>query len=258
MKNPTRTFCALLVTLLLQFGGFGVAEASETAIERQIQKIKETYGVQVHYMYRPEEYFSSRWLKPPISARGEQLSNKEVKRLLPLIESFLSSYPKSVLDKNLENIYLLSELFFYGKSFGATNNKSSLYIKSMGERKGFTNSFLLSRMFSEFSSILMRNYEFPEKEWQKINPANFKYLGSGVEMLGTEGLYGQDNKLLSMGFIVKYSQSSMENDFNMVSDWLFSQPGLLNKLAKKHKKIRMKMELAVKFYKSIDEGFEFR
>ncbi len=70
---------------------------AETAIESQIRKIKQTYGVQVHYHYGADEYFPHKWRDAPISASGAPLSLKEVERLLPLIDTFLSSYPKTVI-----------------------------------------------------------------------------------------------------------------------------------------------------------------
>lgn len=257
MNNSRKLVFFLLISLWLQFNGYLALEASDRTIEKQIQNIKQKFNVQVHYLYSQKEYFPKGWLKAPISAEGGQLSYDEVKRILPLIQKALSAYPKPVLNKNLQNIYLLNKLNFYGKSFGATNSKTSLYIKSQGVAKGYSDSFIVSRIHSEFSSILMRNYKFPKEKWEKINPNDFNYLGSGKQMLSQKKLYGQSQELLSRGFLIKYSQSSIENDFNIISDWLFTRYSQLNELGKKHEKIRMKTNLAKKFYKSINQGFYF-
>ncbi len=246
----------LTVCIVVSFASPTIADAPE--IIAKISSIKNRYNVRVHYLYRADEYFSDQWRKPPISGRGGQLPLEEVERLLPLIEGFLSGYPDTILEENLENIYLLSDLNFYGKNYGATNSKSGLYIRSEGRNAGFSDSFLLARMHSEFSSILMRNYDFPEAEWHKINRAGFEYVGRGRDVLGQPNLYGQTDKLLSDGFIVQYAQSSMENDFNMIVDWLFTKPSELRRLAQKYPRIKSKMELAINFYESIDNRFDFR
>lgn len=258
MNNSSRISFFILFSLLLQFKGFCALEASDKGIEKQIHTIKQTFNVQVHYLYSSQKYFPEKWLKAPISGEGGQLALDEVERILPLIQKALSAYPRSVIEENLVNVYLLNKLMFYGKSFGATNSKTNLYIKSQGKAKGYSDSFIISRIHSEFSSILMRNYEFPKEEWENINPREFKYLGAGKKMLGQKKLYGQNNELLSRGFLVKYSQSSLENDFNLISDWLFTRYSQLVELGEKHEKIRLKMNLAVRFYKSIDNRFEFK
>ncbi len=252
----------LLLALLTLFAALTAAPrtiADERAeIEIKIASIKSKYNVQVHHFYSVEDYFPASWRKAPISARGRQLALEEVARLLPIIERFLSTYPKTVLSDNLADIYLLAELHFYGKIYGATNSQSGLYIKSEGNRKGFSNSFLLRTMHAEFSSILMRNHEFPEEKWRMDNAADFEYRGTGREMLGETDLYRQTSELLSQGFIVKYAQSSVENDFNMIAYWLFTDRDRLRQLARKYPRIKAKMELAINFYKSIDGRFDFR
>src|SRR5262249_49813064 len=110
---------------------------------------------------------------------------------------------------------------------------------------------------SEFSSILFHNHPFPWDRWQKVNVAGFSYPRSSLAFLDQRELYGQDNRLLNQGFVVKYAQSSLENDFNMITDWLFTRPSQLSTLADKYRRIGAKQDLAVRFYKSIDPRYEF-
>jgi len=222
-----------------------------------LSEIRCESSVTIHYKFHKENYFPSRWLKPPILANGTQIKITETKRLIPIIENFLSFYPKKVIRDNLKNIYLISDLKFYGKSFGATNSKNSLYIKSKGKNKGYTNTFLTNVIHSEFSSILLRKYKFNKNAWNNINKKDFKYLGTGVKMLGQKNLYSQNEKLLNNGFITKYAQSSLENDFNQVTSWLITRTKKLKKLCVKYPRIRIKAEIVKSFYKSINKDFKF-
>ena len=233
------------------------ANSGTIDINKKIRAIKSEYGVQVHYKYDKKLYFSAGWIRKPSSAEGKQILEKEVERILPIIETFLSRSPKKVIKRNLSDIFLLGELTFYGKSFGATASLDGLYIKSKGVEKGYTKEFLLESLFHEFSSILFRNYDFPKTHWESINPKNFKYSGTGVEVLGSANLYDQTDELLREGFLVKYSQSSLENDLNMLSEWLFTKGRELDVICKKNHRVKLKKEIAQKFYKKIDREYKF-
>jgi len=219
----------------------------------EVQSIAEDTGVCVHHEYNAETFFPADWRDDELAARGQQVPSSEIKRVLPLIRRFLAAYPQDVLRMELTDIYLVSDLNIYGKSFGGTSSENAIYINCSEDAD---NDFLLARLHSEFSSILMRNHSFPKDEWQKQNPTAFQYLGSGVKMLDGDDLYGQSRRLLTNGFLVKYSQSSVENDFNMISDWIFTKRHKLETLCAKYPVLRKKCDLAVEFYKSVGCDFD--
>ena len=164
------------------------------------------------------------------------------------------------MKKNLTDIYLIKGLKFYGKDFGGAYGKSALYINSEGESKGYSEQYLLSTMHSEFSSIFFCNYwsEFPKKAWYAANVEGWEYEGTGVEMLGQEDIFSQSEELLGRGFLVKYSQSSLENDFNMFAFRAFTRAERLEELVAKYERIKKKYELVVQFYEKIDPGIRIQ
>ena len=174
-----------------------------------------------------------------------------------MIHTFLAGYPREVVRRNLDAVYLLGELTIYGKSFGGTTSWASIYVKSQGVEKGFTEPFLLNLLHHEFSSILMRNYAFPKAEWQKLNPKGFRYLENDVDALDWSEPYHQEKSLWLDGFLMKYSTSSIENDFNTMSSWMFTRPDELRRLARRYPRLQSKLDLAIGFYKSIDRRFNF-
>lgn len=244
-----------LTIAILIFAGiiFPTQALCNTQIESQVAQIYRDYGVRILYQYDRDKYFGIKSKSPPINAQGEQLSDDEILRILPVIKEFLSVYSKDVIAKNLKVIYLTKKLFLYGKSFGASYGGKALYIKSEGIYKGFTHEFLLGTMHAEFSSILMKNYSFPENEWKSKNPLNFQYVGNGRDMLGTGNSYSQTPELLTKGLICEYAQASVEEDFNMMVYWLFTKPNELKALAKKYPIINSKMWMVIDFYQlSVD------
>jgi Putative zinc-binding metallo-peptidase len=255
MKRFTVLLGVLQFLLALQArAGFGAGPAQ---IDHQIEGLRRAYGVRVHYHYDPATYFSKRWLEKPISAKGSQLELDEVERFIPIIDTFLTRHPEGVIKKNLEDIYISKTLEFYGKPFGGSNSKTAIYFHSEGKDRGYTDEFVEEGLHHEFSSILMRNYTFPKDEWSRINPPGFSYGKSGVEVIGQKALHGQTEELLTQGFLEKYCQSTMENDFNVVSAWLFVRPDDLKRLAAKYEKIAAKRRSAINFYKSVDKEYKF-
>jgi len=236
----------------------GKVEAEPNSIETRIDKIEADYGVKIHHKFDRVAFFPKKWLVEPISGQGRQMSAEEAQRVVAAAERFLSEYPKEVLEENLTDIYLVSGLEFYGKAFGAAYGKSALYVNSDGPGRGYSEQFLLSQMHSELSSIFLINYkdEFSEDAWQAANADGWEYKGTGVEMLGQPDIFAQAEELLDRGFLVKYSQSSLENDVNMFAFWAFTRPKKLQELASKYERIGLKYRLMVQFYAEIGPGID--
>ncbi|MEJ2436522.1 MAG: hypothetical protein P8Y49_01420 [Sulfurovaceae bacterium] len=226
-------------------------------IESNVAQIYKDYGVRILHKYNRDKYFGYKSKLPPANAQGAQISDEEILRLLPIIKEFLAFYPKDVIRKNLKVIYLLRELIVYGKIFGASYGKTGIYIKNEHKRHPYSKEFLLGTMHSEFSSILMNNYHFPSVSWENANHGNFKYIGRGRDMLGRAGNYSQTPELLTKGLICQYAQASVEEDFNMIVYWLFTQPNRLKSLAKKYPIIGIKLKLAIDFYHLVDSRIKF-
>jgi hypothetical protein len=215
------------------------------------------HGVEVHSQYDAIAFFPFSWRVEPISCTGTQVDLREAQRIYPLIEDFASDFSSDVLADNLRDIYLLDELECYGSSYGGTNSRTAVYITvgSLGE--GYTNEYLYSILHEEFSSILMRNYPFPEAEWALVNENDFAYSENAVEVVDQDGITRQTHELLEGGFLLQYSTTSLENDFNQFAGWLFSQETELCELRRQYRRIEKKAVLAINFYHSIDSAIRF-
>lgn len=244
MKNIRLLTGLITVAVALTAG----QAAPRDNIEREIQRLHAETGVRIHYLYDPTCYFPAEWRNDDIAPEAEPLPLDEVRYVLPVVRRFLSAYPVELLRQNLTAIYLASRFQFYGKNYGGTSFQSSIYLACP---ENAPDEFLLARLHSEFSSILLRKHAFPKEAWRQLLPPQFRYLGSGVAMLGQRNLYAQDSRLLADGFIVRYAQSSLENDFNMMADWLFTKPAKLDALCRKYPLLRQKRDLVVQFYQSI-------
>jgi hypothetical protein len=214
-------------------------------------------GIVLHYYYDASTFFPPEWRLAPIKCSGIQFDLDETKRVVSDIEKFASVYDSEFLKRNLTDIYLLDKLQCYGESYGGTNSRSSLYIDVGPQDKGYTDQFLQAILYSEFSSILMRNYSFPDQEWNLINDEGFKYSENAIQVVGQANIRVQTEELLKAGFLAEYGTTSLENDFNMFTEWLFTRAIELCDLRAKYEKIGKKADLAIRFYKSIHSEVGF-
>lgn len=91
-----------VISILIFVGMIFPTQAfSNTQIESQVAQIYRDYGVRILYQYDRDQYFDNQWKRSPVNAQGEQISDDEILRVLPIIRIFLSFYPKEVITKNL-------------------------------------------------------------------------------------------------------------------------------------------------------------
>lgn len=107
----------------------------------------------------------------------------------------------------------------------------------------------------EYSSfLLIWNYDlFPEDEWNKINPIGSEY--SKVDFFNFNEELPREN-----GFLINYSMSERENDFNIIAQHLFEgEPKFLDSefwpIAEEYPKIKQKVDIVIDFYQKIDPVF---
>jgi len=253
-KNLFKTAFSGLFLLTVCHSGFA-AEWDE--LDAALAAFESKYHVQIHHHYNPQSFFPRNWNDPLLQMVAAPIKKQDAETLVPTLERFLSSHPAGILDANLKHIYLLGKLSFMGRDYGGTHADGSIYIVWDRTRK-YSSAFVLERCHSEFSSLLRNHYPFPDDQWQAINPDGFSYSGTGFEMLGTGSVYSSAELEQENGFLAKYSMSSIENDFNTISAWLFTRPSELYATGVQHERIGRKIELATAFYTSISDRYVFR
>jgi len=201
--------------------------------------------------------FPKSWKTAKINAQGFFLSPSEHERSKKIILNALSKYPAKVLKENLKTIYVLQKIEFYGQQFGGTNSTTIVYVSNNGIKNGYTDIYLEQLFHSEFSSILFRNYKesFNKREWTKNNKY-FTYGNSGVNaMKKDQDSQHFDDFYNQKGLLYQYAMSTIENDFNSFTKYLFVPKNGFKKLLKKYNNLKNKRELVIEFYHKIDPSF---
>ena len=202
--------------------------------------------------------FPGNWLSKGIQARAERLPDNQFARSQSVLNRVQKKYPQKVLQKNLKTIYVLHRLIFSGISASGTNWGSNVYLANRGVRAGFSGNRLEKTFHAELSSILLRKYpQYLDKEaWQQVNPKSFKYGQSGVVAVKNQ----QSGKTFDVlvharGFLHKYAQSTLENDFNSIAEQLLMGSGSFWRVVDAYPGIKAKTDLTIAFYQHIDPSF---
>ena len=220
-------------------------------------KIKKNYGIKVYYQDN-NDFFPQSWRNKIVNPKLSIISIAELRRFPFLIAKELSKYSKNTITENLKGIYLAKSLSFYSDNviFGATNSSDGIYITSNGIEKYYTNEYLTHIFHHEFSSILLRNYKFPQLEWESWNPREFAYSNGGTQALrDKKDKLSGDESLYIQGILSDYSLASFEEDFNVYSGMIFAEPEKFYELTKKYPAIKEKFKIWLSFYNSIDKKF---
>lgn len=204
-----------------------------------------------------DDMFSQELRGGDIDARATAVSPETCDRASKAIRIGLSKYPTRVLNENLQAVYVVGDLAFYGIHALGTNNLNRVYIVDRGPTVD-KDASIETRLHHEFSSILLRNFHdrFPQDAWSALNPTGFQYLGSGVLAVkqGKSGNKGTPELLMS-GFVNEYAQSSLENDFNIIAQLMFCNSQPLRQWAGHSAALRGKIDLVIEFYHSLDPMF---
>jgi len=216
--------------------------------------------VKVVTNYNKYDYFPSHWLRPAVNASAEPISKGDERKARIAIRRFILEYPRVVLDKNLDGIYLVSKFRFYNNDnlrFGATYYGKRIFIKyktSDGDYVKFTERHL----HHEFSSILMENHNFPRYKWERNNLHPYKSKNEGIDCLSTPG-DGRDEHgyLFRKGYLTSYGSCDYEDDINIYAEYVFLFPKKLDRIGKKFPRVKKKTKIIRDYYCGISDKFHF-
>ncbi len=200
--------------------------------------------------------FPRRWYSDKIDARTVPVAESQIPRITRILQKAMAKYPVSVIKQNLESIYLVKSLTFYGLPFGGTFSvaKKRIYITD-DPILNPSDDFIENLFHHEFSSILFRKHKrFADmRSWRRINPEDFRYGNGGTEAIRSgNSSMAYDTALHRSGFLNKYSQSSAEEDFEVFSQNIFNGGPVFWQIADKYEKIMKKTRIVISFFNRMD------
>jgi hypothetical protein len=212
-------------------------------------------------------------LIPPLNGYDiKYLSNEVIEEkkddICDLLFYLSKVYPDGFLDKYINGIYLVHELKAYdGKIPGGLAQEYSIYLvyTDMNEVS------LIHNFMHEFGHIIFSTHKdlFNEEEWKNCNPDDFEYICGDYGEVTKEVMENINFKdeqdimdTLNSGFLSKYAQSNIKEDFAETNRLLFEYHrinALSEELEKwdleNFKNLEKKVKILRDFYYQIDNRF---
>ncbi|MCK9219016.1 MAG: hypothetical protein PHF97_03915 [Bacteroidales bacterium] len=205
-----------------------------------------------------EGMFPKHWYGGKIKAEAMSLDRLERNHFIIIMNRAFDKYPESVLKENLNRIYALKKMRFYGIPFGGTNVQNTVFICDDEQNSNFSDEYIERVFHHEFSSVLKRAFPhyFNETAWENVNAPNFIYGNGGVNaIVNGDASMKLDPGLFNKGFLTRYSLASLEEDMNVFAQQLFSGSNDFWEIVDQNIRIRQKAHILIAFYQKIDPRF---
>lgn len=228
-------FRIILLLLLLLPANVFAYECS-----REIDNLAKTYDIQIHC--------SSQNSFP---ATGDKPQMYMLENATPYLQEFLFFYTKDFISKNIDNIYLLSDLKYDGIKVAGLSNGKDIWIKTQvyyGEYR----DFLRVVFHHEFSSNILKAKFINLFKWKNefsINQ-NCDYNFYQKNLTDFEFSRQSNQEIYSQGFVYNYGKTNPENDFNTYAELLFVKPEKIKQLSIDYKIISRKLTFLKQVYRS--------
>lgn len=165
------------------------------------------------------------------------------------IEAALNSYPEGFVASLINAIFISGELWFDGERAGGTYLHSWLIVAST-TRPGKESNYqaALYGVHHELSSFVFNKSPLTGITWQKLMPANWQEANGYAQALDVDRSLAPD---YHNGFLSKYAETSVENDFNTYAEFVFGKEKELTELAREYPRIAKKLGLFISAYSTL-------
>lgn len=199
--------------------------------------------------------FPASWINGSTKPTAEPLGNEAHERARRIFSETLALYPTEVLNNNLKAVYGLGRLTIRDVVTAGSNSRAAIYVVMSARLPDDT---VRRVVHAEFSSILLRNHKslFPETSWTLVNPEGFVYSRAAARDSQDGSVTRRyDPALLEQGFIRKFSQASVEEDFRAYASLLLVGDGQLWEAMETYPRVKAKAALTMQFYAAMNPKF---
>jgi hypothetical protein len=202
--------------------------------------------------------FPHQWTEKKVNPDVKPLSKEETTRLEEVLSQAFSKYPSEMMKLYLDRVYVMKSMKFYGLPYGGTNYQHTVYLSDDTDNPWFSDEYIEQVFHHEFSSILLRDFPayFDKAGWLAANPPSFRYGKGGAEAI-SQGMASMalDPTLIEQGFLSQYSTASVEEDINVVAQYLFTGGREFWRVVELNDRIREKTKILMNFYHKINPVF---
>lgn len=174
-------------------------------------------------------------------------SPRVMRESLQGIEDALNCYPEGFVSSLIDAIFISGEMWFDGQRAGGTYGSSWLIIASSTKREGYESNYETAYygVHHELSSFVFNQLPIIGFVWAGLMPIDWNPATSYLTALSVDSFATPD---YANGFLSKYAETSVENDFNTYAEFAFGNPDKLAELAGEHPLIAKKLRLFIGAY----------
>jgi hypothetical protein len=181
----------------------------------------------------------------------KEANSEMIKNSFKPIELFFLKYEKSFLKEKIKSLNLFNKIKFRGSSAGGIHHNGHIWLTIGNYPEYSINTIYQEILHHEFSSIIYRQSEFEKKlVWKKISPNyeySIKFLKKCLDNIEFGNASGED--ILHKGFLLNYSATDDENDFNVYAEYMFVHPKKIKSFYQRHPLVVKKAKLFKEFYR---------
>lgn len=246
---------------------WGFLSLSASCAENEAQLVDLTAQVQQQYGVSVEKLTDAGQL--PVSIGYKIKNGAAVVKLTPpteaqfyqytkIVNTALKKYPATLIRKHLKEIRIGGQ---YRENDGIITGMyegDTLFLFFNHKDGDNSDLFLEQTIHHEFSSVLIKLFDFPAFDWLKLNSENFDYIINPAEInayMNAIQSYSANETQLNQGLVSSYGKANAENDINCYVELIFTQPKTMRTYIKKYPRVGLKYEMIKAFYLSISPGF---
>lgn len=246
-------------------------EKTSARVQSSVEVVNSRQGLTVLVEHKNlDKYFYSSWFTAPDDLHFEMFKDPDtIKNVKQSVYAAFEQYPVEVLNQNIGAVVVLKKLDMHGLPYGGTyicnkgNPGASVVYLVLDNSipKDEIHPYMTDAFNHEFSSILMKNYNFPKEAWKAANGKGFKYKyedeDGGYKAL-KNGEFGNEENIEALylkGVLSQYALSDLEEDFNVYSGMIMTYPNELKAVLDTYPIVKKKVKIWIDFYTSIDKKF---
>jgi hypothetical protein len=188
-------------------------------------------------------YWTTYYEKEPIV---DPLPKEQTKAAAKILGSAIARYPDGFLNEHVTNVFVYSDMLFYGNRSmaGITAEPSNIFVSY-----NYADPFWLELMFHTLSAELL-SLKYPDL----MDQVGFDYPVTVTERELADA-EDRDESLLKKGYLFPQAARSVGDDFSYIAGALMAGSRSAVQDAKDYKLIGEKMAKVKKFFLLLDERF---
>ncbi len=207
-------------------------------IDRQVIELQQQRNLPVYWRYTEDMV--------PANVRGmmrvSPASPAQAEVILRLTRRLLEIWPPEV-SRHLKGVYIFHEIEMQGVKGVCMENDGRIFMTS-----NFAEYILWPRIIHESSHAVSRFVPLDGAKWDQSMAPGVRYIGSEA----TKGdPFETGEEIHKKGFLVKYAQIDRDEEFAVLSQYLFSDADQVKGLMRKYPELRKRATLAIQYYKAL-------